>query len=233
MITTANMSLTSWPLPDDYFSRTELADNWDKVDKHDHTTGKGLQIPAGGLASSAVTTASIAAGAVTASKIANDAIDSARLSSGSVGSSEIATLPTARVYNSAAISIATGGFGSALTFNSERWDSDSIHSTSVNPSRLTAPVDGLYLINGSVQFAANATGYRSLWISYNGTSNIGQTTVSNQGADVVTIVISTVWKLVATEYVQLFAFQNSSGALNVTSVAALSPEFSLTWLSKG
>jgi hypothetical protein len=71
MLTTTNMSLKVWNTLADTFSHTDLQANWNAVDAHDHTTGKGLQIPAGGLAANAVTTAALANGAVTATKIAD------------------------------------------------------------------------------------------------------------------------------------------------------------------
>lgn len=65
-----NMGLKSWNSASDIFSYTELDANWDAINAHDHTgPGKGLQIPAGGLANNAVTAAAIAAGEIDNSKI--------------------------------------------------------------------------------------------------------------------------------------------------------------------
>ena len=78
--TTPNMSLTNWPAPSDNFSNTELVANFDKIDDHDHTSGNGVQIPAGGLAANAVESATIANNAVTTNKVQDGAITSAKLS---------------------------------------------------------------------------------------------------------------------------------------------------------
>lgn len=66
-----NMALNVWNLSTDTFNHTELASNLNKIDAHDHTTGKGVQIPAGGIAANAVITAKIQDGAVTGAKIAD------------------------------------------------------------------------------------------------------------------------------------------------------------------
>lgn len=70
------MGLTSWTASGDFFAYTQLADDWGKVDVHDHTFGKGKQIPTGGLADGAVVTVKLADGTVTRAKIANSVFDS-------------------------------------------------------------------------------------------------------------------------------------------------------------
>jgi hypothetical protein len=66
-----NMGITTWPNGSDNFSFSVFANNWQLVDDHDHTAGKGLQIPSNGIANSAITSAKIAAGAVTDDKLAS------------------------------------------------------------------------------------------------------------------------------------------------------------------
>jgi hypothetical protein len=68
------MGLTQWDNVADLFNFSELVANWDALDTHDHTSGKGVQIPAGGLAADAVGTSAIANSAVTTSKIADASI---------------------------------------------------------------------------------------------------------------------------------------------------------------
>lgn len=43
-----------------------------------------------------------------------------------------------------------------LTFDSERWDTDGMHSTSTNTGRLTCVTSGLYLVFANVQWVASA-----------------------------------------------------------------------------
>jgi len=142
--------------------------------------------------------------------------------------------PSARVYNSANISVANFSH-QYLTFNSERFDNDSIHSTSSNTDRLTAPSAGVYLIQAHVRFASNATGTRALRLQVNGSTLIAlrsQAAVA-AGYGQTELEISTTYKLAANDYVRVSAFQDSGGALNVEAGGNFSPEFAMTKLSDG
>jgi hypothetical protein len=58
--TSAKMGLRIWNLLTDLYDHSQLADNWAKVDYHDHSPGKGVQVPTEGLADGAVTSAKLA-----------------------------------------------------------------------------------------------------------------------------------------------------------------------------
>jgi hypothetical protein len=53
--TSSKMGLRIWNLLGDLFDHDQLADNWAKVDLHDHSPGRGVQIPTEGLADGSVT----------------------------------------------------------------------------------------------------------------------------------------------------------------------------------
>lgn len=61
-ISSPNMSLLIWNQGTDQYDHAQLANNWAKVDEHDHTSGKGIQIPTGGIADGAITSPKIASG---------------------------------------------------------------------------------------------------------------------------------------------------------------------------
>lgn len=48
------MGLYTWNKPLDPYDYVQLTLNWNKVDYHDHTPGRGTQIPAGGIAPGAI-----------------------------------------------------------------------------------------------------------------------------------------------------------------------------------
>jgi hypothetical protein len=50
-----------WNLLTDLYDHAQLADNWAKVDYHDHSPGKGVQIPTEGIADAAITGDKLAA----------------------------------------------------------------------------------------------------------------------------------------------------------------------------
>jgi hypothetical protein len=94
---TPNMSLTRWNLDTDPFNHTELAVNWQLVDVHDHTTGKGVPIPEGGLAANSVATINLKPASVTTDKIQDGAITYAKLEPGTVPYSKLNTLNTGQI----------------------------------------------------------------------------------------------------------------------------------------
>jgi hypothetical protein len=59
--TSPKLGLRVWNLLTDLYDHTQLADNWAKVDYHDHSPGKGVQIPTEGLADGSVTALKLAA----------------------------------------------------------------------------------------------------------------------------------------------------------------------------
>lgn len=142
-------------------------------------------------------------------------------------------IPSARVFNSANISITTSGVAQALTFDTERWDNGSLHSTSANTSRLTASVAGIYTIGACVDFAANATGIRALALQVNGTTTIASMILPNNGgATVVQLALGGVlYQLAKGDYVEAVVTQTSGGALNALFAANFSPTFWMHRLS--
>jgi hypothetical protein len=138
------------------------------------------------------------------------------------------TAASARVYNSTAISVATGTI-QALTFNSERWDTESIHNTSTNTSRLTCQTAGKYVISGTIEYASHAdNGVRDVYIRLNGATLIGVSRhIMNNIANTGEVSVSTIYDLAVNDYVELCAFQNTGAAVNVTAAGNYSPEFSM------
>lgn len=144
----------------------------------------------------------------------------------------------ARVYNAANISVANAT-GTALTFNSERRDDGSLHSTSVNTDRLTAPVTGWYMLWGNVEFAVNATGFRTVSFRVGATPDIyGAEQAAAVAGDTTIIGATCLIHLTAGDYVRLFVYQTSGGALNViytaggSASARYSPEFGMILLKR-
>jgi hypothetical protein len=132
--------------------------------------------------------------------------------------------PAARVYNSANIAIATATL-TTLTFNSERFDSGDLHSTSTNTSRLTAPITGVYSFGGTVRFADNGTGIRQLALAVNGNQVAATQSAAAAAGFGFDLTVTTLYQLAEGDYAELQAYQTSGGNLNVTAAAPLSPEF--------
>jgi hypothetical protein len=130
----------------------------------------------------------------------------------------------ARVYHNANQSINDSAV-TTLAFNSERYDTDTIHDNVTNNSRLTCKTAGKYLICFTISFAVNATGDRSINVMLNGATNLGSNRCKPTAATSTIIMGAAVYSLAVNDYVEIAVWQNSGGALNVESGSAYSPEF--------
>jgi hypothetical protein len=132
----------------------------------------------------------------------------------------------ARVYNNANISVASGGAGQALTFNTVRRDNGGLFGLA-NPSRLTAPVDGWYLITGTAQWAASAAGRRIGTLKINGTAVAVTEWALSATATTPRINPTTFYYMTAGQYAEFWVYQDTGGALNIEVAANYSPEFAM------
>lgn len=137
---------------------------------------------------------------------------------------------SARAYNSGAFAL-TSGTAAVITLDSERWDTDTIHSTSSNTSRLTATTAGKYHITGHVEFAATgASGQRRLEIYLNGATVIASQDCDDSPFDpsqTVRCSVTTHYNLAAADYVELRATQRAVSSLNINASGNYSPEFEM------
>jgi hypothetical protein len=109
-----------------------------------------------------------------------------------------------------------------IPFGTEGWDTDSMHSTTTNPSRVVFNTVGLYQVSVFARFAFNATGYRQLNVRLNAGGNVSQgntlTTFAQPAAPTTSTSISRTFDLNVTtagDYIELFLTQSSGGNLVV------------------
>lgn len=130
----------------------------------------------------------------------------------------------ARVYHSVSQSIPHNTV-TALAFNSERYDTDTIHDPVTNNSRLTCKTAGKYLIIGSIQFNAHATGWRALGIKIKGVSFLTFASVGLRSDNVWICDTASVWDLAVNDYVELCTQQTSGAALGIPYYPHYTPQF--------
>ena len=143
----------------------------------------------------------------------------------STGLSGAGASPTAvRVYRSTTQTI-SNATSTAISFDTEVYDHGNLWAIG-NPTRLVAPVNGIYLVTVGIEWVANATGTRFLFFKKNGTTDLGPShgqigvaTNDNQNRQV----NSTQVKLAATDYVEVIVNQGSGGNLNLNSSADFFP----------
>jgi hypothetical protein len=137
-----------------------------------------------------------------------------------VGSaSSASTYSGVSCYNSGGPTISNSTY-TALTFDTEDFDTDSYHSTSSNTSRITIPSGkaGKYLINAVIGWEANSTGTRGMAFYKNGalvTYPMQYPTASVEtwynGSMILNLAVS--------DYVEVYVFQSSGGNLNAKGTA--------------
>ena len=91
---------------------------------------------------------------LTAADLAPNSAGNSEIVDGSIDSTELATVPSARVRRTANQTIATSTL-TDVSMTAETWDTAQ-HAPTNSPS-VVAPVDGVYLITGSVIFQGGGT----------------------------------------------------------------------------
>ncbi|HLJ04002.1 MAG TPA: hypothetical protein VKT31_11220 [Solirubrobacteraceae bacterium] len=122
-----------------------------------------------------------------------------------------------------------------LTFDTDQFNADGVHSTTVNNARLTAPISGLYAVHGEAVWASNGPGLQELEIYVNNFSKrVGVTALQNStgAAEGVSALVH----LNAGDYVILTVrwFKNGSTPTSIRGTASEttpdSPEFDIRWI---
>jgi hypothetical protein len=138
-------------------------------------------------------------------------------------------LPTfsgARVYHSTTQSV--GASVTALSMNSEDFDTDSYHDNSTNNTRLTVPATGYYLITGHVQF--DNTGTNILGIRIDGSTQVRGSAVSTASGQN-KLQTTQIAYLTSGQYVELWAYQSGTANVGDTTYAENMNSFSILRLA--
>ncbi len=153
-----------------------------------------------------------------------------------VGAAELDDLPGAAVSRGIMKSIAVSSL-TAIDFSTEDRDVGGLFDPA-NPTRLTAPIAGKYLIVANVQWDASTSGKRWTGIYLNGSSPIAGNRVAAQNFGLFEGAwqsVQTVCRLNAGDYVTLSVVHDASTATNVIAVFGarpLSPVLSMDWIGR-
>lgn len=115
-------------------------------------------------------------------------------------------------YRSAALSIGAGATAK-VTFETENFDTNNNFDTTNN--RYTAPVSGFYWLSATVQIAVNANLYGILLYKNGSAVKRGNFLSTGAVATDNGFVISTLYQLAVSDYVEIFMFNNSGGSAAV------------------
>jgi hypothetical protein len=102
-----------------------------------------------------------------------------------------------------------------ITWEYETYDTDSLWTSSPNPTRITVPSGkgGYYLCIAQIHFGTNVNGFRTCTLRINGSDTRTQTEIgtSSRGSSVYAIDIL---NLNAGDYIEVQGYQDSGGSLN-------------------
>ena len=138
------------------------------------------------------------------------------------------TPPACRVYGSIGVTVPTAT-DTAIAFNTERYDVGSIHSTVTNTSRLTAPIAGVYHVEGNIRITSAAAATVLLSIRLNGTTVIAQTAWKTATGIDNGMIVSCDYALAASDYVEIVVRHNEGSDLSTGGNANWADEASMRW----
>lgn len=151
----------------------------------------------------------------------------------------LANPPACRVHDASGTQTLNNNTATAIDFDSERFDTDNMHSTSSNISRITINTAGLYVVGAHISVTGE-TDYTSLVadLRVSGTTLIARDRILTAGtysASEPHLFVVTLYKFTATQYVELVVTQeNTSANAEATVISGnLTPEFWATWIGLG
>lgn len=153
-----------------------------------------------------------------------------QLGAGVVGTAETGPRPMAQVRMVSAQTIESfaGPVGSEeLSFGGEVFDIGNMHENAVQPGRLTAPTDGIYQVEGIVEWDGPSTNRRLVQINTNGTTVNAEMIEGFDATGDRYQNISTLVAMNAGDFVILVVGQNTGGNLNVEANAT---QFNAAWI---
>jgi len=228
----ADQAVTSGKLADNAFSTGKIANDAVTSEK---------------IGTEAVITGKIAKEAVLADKIANGAVTGESVADGALGTEDFSSaIPAASATATADQSIANGT-NTNVVLDAETFDTRNMHSNGAGNTKIFAPVDGVYLISGTVEwgFTSNARGPRVLSIHKNGSG--GTLAYDARSMDthealveVLSQTVSTAAVLKAGDYIELEVLQDTTQfpaethpAVTLENDVKNTPELTMVWLAPG
>lgn len=142
--------------------------------------------------------------------------------------------PVAMIYQINAQSI-PNTTGTPIAFDGSFIDTYNGHSNSVNNTRYTFQVAGIYLITGSGAFSPNVTGVRAASLRTNGTTAVNGSqiilqTVSSVGVNTNVPCSSIMLAVNVNDYIELLVTQTSGGALNTQTGTNNTSTLNICWM---
>ena len=133
----------------------------------------------------------------------------------------------ARVYHNIDQAI-PNNVPTALAFNSERWDDDTIHDNALSNSRLTCRTAGKYIVTASFVWEELAGGRRQITFYKNGITVVGILEVAADANNRCKLCCCCIQDLSVGEYVEVWVLHTQGAPLDILFIDEYSPEFMMS-----
>lgn len=214
----ADNSIGNEHMQNDAITGAELADN--SIDSEHYVDGS-------------IDSVHLAADAVDGTKIADDAVDSEHIADGAVDPAHLATFPKCRVYRSTTVQTVTNNTEAAVQWNDESFDTDSMHSTVTNNTRITAQTAGYYRAYTQLYlYDRPLDSSTEVYIRKNGSTELARYNHrigSLEGEDYVWVV-ATMGYLSVSDYVEVIVDNNDSNPNDTDIEPGEARSFCEVWL---
>jgi hypothetical protein len=147
-----------------------------------------------------------------------------QIASQAVGPGETGVVPAAKAVTNTLVSV-PNNTQTTLPFDGTQFDYANLHSNTINPQRLTAPIAGVYLVEAEVVWAVSDSGVGVREITLGGPIGGGADVRKEADATINTVNnLSTIVELLPGDDVTVVATQTSGAALNAGG------QLSMIWL---
>jgi hypothetical protein len=115
----------------------------------------------------------------------------------------------------------------AITWNTEDFDTDTMHDNSTNTSRITFTTAGVYMFGATIPWAGSSSGRRYCYIRKNATGAwLDYSEVIPPGAPAgTTQALHGVASFSASDYIEVYGYQSSGGSLDIYVDSSIKPRF--------
>lgn len=131
-------------------------------------------------------------------------------------------VPTCRAYSSGDNTAILTTAARVVPLDQEEWDTDGMHSTVTNTSRITVVTKGLYLIIGRAAITANNAGDTPVAVQLyknGGTTTPGTQLIGRGMANATAVVMD---QMAATDYIELRLANNTAGTVTTSATSGQS-----------
>lgn len=144
--------------------------------------------------------------------------------------------PRVWAYDSTVLSVANN-VSTLMSWNAEVLDSDNMHNSGTNPSRITCNAAGLFHVDVGIAWTANGTGSRITHIRKN---SAGSATGGTQLFDFTAMASPNTFSfgssfdvdLIVGDYIEVFVQQISGGSLSTTGINQYENYIQAFWIAK-